>query len=71
MEKEIIQKAIKQYGCDDAELFVVKIEKYPVSFEASKLKSVKSRLLRGYSLRTIKNGRLGFSSCTSLKEMLL
>ena len=37
MEKEIIQKAIKQYGCDDAELFVVKIEKYPVSFEASKL----------------------------------
>ena len=68
MEKEIIQKAIKQYGCDDAELFVVKIEKYPVSFEASKLKSVKSRLLRGYSLRTIKNGRLGFSSCTSLKD---
>lgn len=66
MERKIIEKALKEYGCSDAELFVAKLEKYPVSFEANKLKSVKSRLIKGYSLRTIKDGKIGFSSCTSL-----
>lgn len=66
-ERQIIEKALSEHGCSDAELFVAKLEKYPVSFEANKLKSVKSRLIKGYSLRVIKDGRIGFSSCTSLK----
>lgn len=66
MERKVIERALKEYSCADAELFVVKLEKYPVSFEANKLKSVKSRLIKGYSLRIIKNGRIGFASSTSL-----
>ncbi len=61
---ELVEKASK--NCSDAELFVKKLEDYPVVFEANKLKSVKSKLLQGYSLRTIKEGRMGFASSTDI-----
>jgi PmbA protein len=54
--------------CKDAELFMTKVEEYPVIFEANKLQSVKSKLLQGYSLRVIKDGRLGFVSDTGIKD---
>jgi PmbA protein len=66
MSEKIMSLALA--GARDAELFMSKVEEYPVIFEANKLQGVKSKLLQGYSLRVIKDGRLGFASDTELRE---
>lgn len=66
MSEKVLSKALE--SSKDAELFITKIEEYPVMFEANKLQSVKSKLLQGYSLRVIKDGRLGFASDTVINE---
>lgn len=58
--QEILDKALDK--AKDAEVFSVKLEKYPVSFRGNKLKSIKSQLGRSISLRVNVNGKLGFSS---------
>ncbi len=60
----IVEKTLK--NCSDAELYVKRLEDYPVVFEANNLKSVKSRLMQGFSLRAIKDSRLGFASSTNI-----
>jgi len=64
--KEVLDLAAMR--ADDAELFSVKVEKYPVHFAANKLKSIKSQLGRNISLRIKKKGRLGFSSDSSIND---
>ena len=66
MAEQILSKALE--SCKDAELFMTKTEEYPVVFEANKLQSVKSKLLHGYSLRVIRDGKLGFASSTGLNS---
>lgn len=66
MTEKLISQALS--SCKDAELFMTKTEEYPVIFEANKLQSVKSKLLQGYSLRVIKDGRLGFASDTEIDD---
>jgi len=66
MTEKVISQALS--ACKDAELFMTKTEEYPVVFEANKLQSVKSKLLQGYSLRVIKDGRLGFASDTEIDD---
>ena len=64
--KDLLNLAMKQ--ADDAEVFSIKMEKYPVHFKANHLKSIKSQLGRNISLRVKKDGRLGYSSDTSLED---
>jgi PmbA protein len=66
MSEKIMSLALA--SARDAELFMSKVEEYPVIFEANKLSAVKSKLLQGYSLRIIKDGRLGFASDTELRD---
>jgi len=62
--KELLDIAMNK--ADDAEVFSVKLEKYPVSFRGNKLKSIKSQLGRSISLRVNVNGKLGFSSDSNI-----
>ena len=64
MFADIVDKTLKESR--DAELYVRRLEDYPVIFEANNLKSVKSRIIQGYSLRAIKDDRLGFASSTNI-----
>ncbi|HPP75613.1 MAG TPA: TldD/PmbA family protein [Armatimonadota bacterium] len=48
----------------DAEVFEVESEETPVQFENNKLKSASTRSVKGYALRIIKDGKIGFSSTT-------
>lgn len=48
----------------DAEVFEVVSEETPVQFENNKLKSASTRSIKGYALRIVKDGRIGFSSTT-------
>jgi PmbA protein len=56
----ILERALKQVK--DAEVYSVRVEKYPVNFSGNKLKSIKSQLTRGVGLRVNYGGKLGFSS---------
>mgnify|MGYP000726683418 CR=1 FL=1 len=56
----VLEKALKKVS--DAELFIIKVEKYPVSFSGNRLKSIKSSMTKGIGLRVNYKGRLGFSS---------
>jgi PmbA protein len=58
----LLDKTLKK--AQDAELYSVRVEKYPVKFSGNKLKSIKSQLTRGTGLRVKHNGRLGFSADT-------
>lgn len=48
----------------DAEVMEVTSQETPVEFENNKLKSVSTRSAKGYALRIVKDGRIGFSSTT-------
>ncbi|MEN6372709.1 MAG: TldD/PmbA family protein [Armatimonadota bacterium] len=48
----------------DAEVFEVVSEETPVEFENNKLKSASTRSVKGYALRIVKDGKIGFSSTT-------
>ncbi len=64
--KELLDIAMSR--ADDAEVFSIKMEKYPVHFKANKLNSIKSQLGRSISLRVKVDGKMGFSSDTSLED---
>jgi PmbA protein len=61
--KAILDLALSK--CQDAELYSVKMEKYPVVFGGNRLKSIKSQIIRSLSLRVKVNGKLGFASDSS------
>ncbi|MFP4498426.1 MAG: TldD/PmbA family protein [Vulcanimicrobiota bacterium] len=58
--KNLLNSALSR--ADDAEIYSVKVEKYPVKFAGNSLKSIKSELARSVSLRLKKDGRVGYSS---------
>ncbi len=58
--KDLLLGALSK--AEDAEVYHIKVEKYPVHFKGNKLKSIKSSLSRGVSLRVKYKGHLGFSS---------
>ncbi|MBI2264577.1 MAG: TldD/PmbA family protein [Armatimonadetes bacterium] len=62
----ILHEALNR--CEDAELFSLKVEEYPVHFEANHLQSIKSKLIRGIGLRVIHEGKVGFASDTEVKD---
>lgn len=53
---------------DEAEVYAVQMEDTPVSFEANRLKLLRTRRTSGISLRLIKNGRVGFTSSTKPED---
>lgn len=63
MTEDLLKKAKEKYG--DAEVYRVRSESHPVSFENNRLKEVMRRDQAGVALRVISNGRIGFSSTTN------
>ena len=53
----------------EAEVFSVQHRDEPVLFEANRLKLVETRESSGVALRIIKDGRIGFSSTSDLRDM--
>lgn len=66
MIRELFNKSLKSF--DQSEIFMVKSENYPVSFESNKLKEISKNQTSGLAIRGIKNGRLGLSSTTDPKR---
>lgn len=63
MTEDLLTSAKKRYG--QAEVYRVRSESHPVSFENNRLKEVMRRDQAGVSLRVIADGRIGFSSTTN------
>ncbi|MDA1297537.1 MAG: TldD/PmbA family protein [Chloroflexi bacterium] len=63
MTEELLSEAKKRYG--QAEVYRVRSESHPVSFENNRLKEVMRRDQAGVALRVIDEGRIGFSSTTN------
>ena len=63
MTEDLLKKARDRYG--DAEIYRVRSESHPVSFENNRLKEILRRDQAGVALRVISNGRVGFSSTTN------
>jgi len=53
---------------EQAEVFSVESDETPVTFEANRLKQLKTRRTRGVALRVIVNGRIGLASTTWLEN---
>lgn len=53
---------------EGAEVYQVVSWSTPVSFEANRLKLLETKQTRGLALRIIRNGRLGFSATTDLRD---
>jgi PmbA protein len=60
--KELMKKVSGKV--DSAELFKIKNQTIPVSFEVNRLKSIDISESEGQALRVINNGKVGFSSST-------
>lgn len=63
MEDEILSLARARGG--KAEVFSADVNRTVVEFRANEFHSQESRLTRGYGLRLVRNGRVGFSSTTN------
>jgi PmbA protein len=63
MEDEILSLAKARGG--RAEVFSADVNRTVVEFRANEFYSQESRLTRGYGLRLVRNGRVGFSSTTN------
>jgi PmbA protein len=63
LTEDLLSRAKKRYG--QAEVYRVRSESHPISFENSRLKEVMRRDLAGVALRVIDDGRIGFSSTTN------
>ena len=61
--QEIIKKLSKRVN--SGELYKVNYKTVPVDFEMNQLKSVNAEEAEGWALRTIRDGKVGFSSSTS------
>lgn len=66
IEEKILELATKR--ADSVEVIYEDGESKSVSFENNKLKYVHSNSVRGVGLRVIKDGRIGFSSTTDLRN---
>lgn len=62
MEERIL--ALADRRADQAEVFSEEVDRTVVEFRAGRLHAQETRLTRGYGLRVIKDGRLGFASGT-------
>jgi len=62
--ESIFESAKKYIEPDNIEVFKESREQDSVNFEMDKLKSIKSQQLDGYSLRIIKDGKIGFTGGT-------
>jgi PmbA protein len=60
--EEILELARKV--AEEAEVFKVVSEETPVHFEANHLKSIQSKQSSSYSLRIIKDGKLGYAAAS-------
>ncbi len=63
MEEQIL--ALAQAKCEQCEVYCSDTNQTVVEFRANEFHSHESRLTRGYGLRVIRGGRLGFSSTTN------
>ncbi len=63
MTEDLLKSAKDRYG--DAEVYRVRSESHPISFENNRLKEVMRRDQAGVALRVISDGRIGFSSTTN------
>jgi PmbA protein len=64
--EELLERASRV--SDQAEVFHVRHRDEPVLFEANRVKLVETRESSGIALRIIKDGRIGFSSTSDLKN---
>jgi PmbA protein len=62
MIEKILEMAARQVQA--AEVLEVENEETPVEFENNKLKTAATRSIKGYALRIVKDGKIGFSSTT-------
>ncbi len=53
---------------EEAEVYQINSSYTPVSFEANKLKQMETKETRGAALRLVRNGRVGFSATTDLRD---
>jgi len=67
MELENILSSAKKVA-EEAEVFLASISETPVGFEANRLKMLETRESISVSLRIIKEGKIGFSTTTKLKD---
>jgi len=65
--EEILSKAKK--SAEQAEVFFSSVEDTPVIFEANRLKQLQTNEGMMVALRLVKNGRIGFSTATSLDDI--
>ena len=63
MSERLIDDATKRFG--QAEVYRVRSESHPVSFENNRLKELMRRDSAGVALRVVSDGRVGFSSTTN------
>jgi len=54
---------------EEAEVFVTSSDEIPVEFEANRLKHIQSKQSSNVALRIIKDGRLGYSTSTSIDDV--
>jgi PmbA protein len=64
---EVVARALKD-GADQAEVFMNTSKSLSVEIKGQAVESLKSSTGLGYSLRIIKDGRLGFSYATDVKD---
>jgi PmbA protein len=64
---ERILSLAKKYA-QEAEVFSILLEETPVLFEANRLKQLQTRQNRIIALRLIREGRIGFSTATTLED---
>lgn len=65
--QEVLERS--DQSADEAEVFAISSQQTPVIFEANRLKLIENRDTSGLALRLIKDGRIGFSSTTNLKDL--
>ncbi len=68
MTEDLLKSAKARYG--DAEVYRVRSESHPISFENNRLKEVMRRDSAGVALRVISDGKIGFSSTTNPEREL-
>ncbi len=65
-QEQVLELARRK--AEQAEVFAVETEEMPVTFEANRLKQLKTRRTRGIALRVIAGGRIGLASTTLLEN---
>lgn len=66
MIEQLLDRASKV--SDQAEVYALRVEETPVSFEANRLKQLQTSETSGIALRIIRNGRVGLAASTRLDD---